>query len=112
MKWGLADDYEIVTAEELGGAITHTKKSSVADGAFENDVEALLMLRRFVNYLPANNRQKPPVWPTDDPIDRLVPSLDTLVPADTNKPYDMKELILKVADEILGGNDHDKGAVQ
>ncbi len=91
--------HETVTAEQLGGAITHTSKSGVADLAFENDVEALLMLRRFVNYLPANNREKPPVWPTDDRSDRLEMSLDTLVPDDTNKPYDMKELILKIGDE-------------
>jgi propionyl-CoA carboxylase beta chain len=91
--------HETVTAEQLGGAVTHTSKSGVADLAFENDVEALLMLRRFVNYLPANNREKPPVWPTDDRADRMDLSLDTLVPDDTNKPYDMKELILKIADE-------------
>ncbi|HLS98222.1 MAG: acyl-CoA carboxylase subunit beta [Porticoccaceae bacterium] len=91
--------HETVTAEQLGGAITHTSKSGVADLAFENDVEALLMLRRFVNYLPANNREKPPVWPTDDRADRMDLSLDTLVPDDTNKPYDIKELILKIADE-------------
>lgn len=91
--------HETVTAEELGGAMTHSSKSGVADLAFENDVESLVMLRRFVNYLPANNREKPPIWPTDDPIDRLDSSLDTLVPADPNKPYDMKELILKLADE-------------
>jgi propionyl-CoA carboxylase beta chain len=91
--------HETVTAEELGGAITHTSRSGVADLAFENDVEALLMLRRFVNYLPANNREKPPIWPTDDPADRLIPSLDTLVPADPNKPYDMKELVAKIVDD-------------
>jgi len=83
----------------LGGAITHTSKSGVADLAFENDVEALLMLRRFVNFLPANNKELPPVWPTDDKADRKIPSLDTLIPADPNKPYDMKELIHKVVDD-------------
>jgi propionyl-CoA carboxylase beta subunit len=91
--------HESVTAEQLGGAVTHTCKSGVADLAFENDVEALLMLRRFVNYLPANNREKPPVWPTDDRADRMDLSLDTLVPEDPNKPYDMKELIVKLGDE-------------
>jgi propionyl-CoA carboxylase beta chain len=88
-----------VTAEQLGGAVTHTSKSGVADLALENDVEALLMLRRFINYLPANNKEKPPVWPTDDVHERMDMSLDTLVPQDPNKPYDMKELIYKVADE-------------
>jgi propionyl-CoA carboxylase beta chain len=91
--------HETVTAEQLGGAVTHTSKSGVADLAFENDVEALLMLRRFVNYLPANNRELPPVWPTDDSAERMDMSLDTLIPDDPNKPYDMKELIYKLADE-------------
>ena len=90
---------EIVTAEELGGASTHTKKSSVADGAFENDVEALAEVRRLVDFLPLNNRQKPPQRPFFDEPERIEASLDTLVPDNTNKPYDMKELILKVADE-------------
>ena len=91
--------HEAVSAEELGGAVTHTTKSGVADLAFENDVEALLMLRRFVNFLPASNREKPPVWPTGDPVDRVEMSLDTLIPDDPNKPYDMKELISKVVDD-------------
>lgn len=91
--------HEEVTAEELGGALTHSSKSGVADLAFENDVDALLKLRQFINYLPANNREKPPLLATEDPADRLEMSLDTLVPADPNKPYDMTELILKVADE-------------
>jgi propionyl-CoA carboxylase beta chain len=91
--------HEDVTAEELGGAVTHTTKSGVADLAFENDVEALSMLRRFMNFLPANNREKPPVTPTNDPADRFDYSLDTLVPDNANKPYDMKELIVKVVDD-------------
>ncbi|MEM7319331.1 MAG: acyl-CoA carboxylase subunit beta, partial [Pseudomonadota bacterium] len=90
---------EVVTAEELGGATTHTKKSSVADAAFENDVEALTEVRRLVDYLPANNREKPPVRPFFDDPGRLDKSLDTLVPENPNTPYDMKELITKVADE-------------
>jgi propionyl-CoA carboxylase beta chain len=91
--------HETVTHEQLGGAVTHTRKSGVADLAFENDVEALLQVRRFVDFLPASNREKPPVRPTDDPPERDDLSLDTLVPANPNKPYDMKELILKVVDE-------------
>src|SRR5690242_19619608 len=91
--------HEEVTAEELGGAATHNTKSGVADLAFENDVEACLMLRRFFNYLPLNNKDKPPVRPSSDSADRLDPSLDTLVPSNPNKPYDIKELILKVADD-------------
>mgnify|MGYP000665027603 FL=1 len=91
--------HEDVTAEELGGAVTHTTKSGVADLAFENDVEALGMLRRFMNFLPANNREQPPATPTNDPVDRFDYSLDTLVPDNPNKPYDMKELIIKVVDD-------------
>jgi propionyl-CoA carboxylase beta chain len=91
--------HEEVTAEELGGAVTHSSKSGVADLAFENDVDALLMLRRFFNYLPLNNKEKPPVRQTFDPADRLDFSLDTLVPDNANKPYDMKELILKMVDD-------------
>jgi propionyl-CoA carboxylase beta chain len=90
---------EVVTAEELGGASTHTKKSSVADGAFENDVEALTEVRRLVDFLPLNNREKPPVRPFFDEPGRVEKSLDTLVPENANTPYDMKELIAKVADE-------------
>jgi propionyl-CoA carboxylase beta chain len=91
--------HETVTQEELGGALTHTQKSGVADLAFENDVDALLQLRRFVDFLPSNNREKAPLRPTLDPVDRDDLSLDTLVPDNTNKPYDIKELILKVVDE-------------
>ncbi len=91
--------HENVTAQELGGAITHSTKSGVADLAFENDVEALLMLRRLFNYIPANNREKAPHRPTLDPVDRADMSLDTLVPPNPNKPYDMKELIVKTVDD-------------
>ena len=91
--------HEEVTAEELGGALTHTTKSGVADLAFDNDVEALLMLRRFFNYLPLNNREKPPVRPSGDPGNRLDYSLDTLVPDNPNKSYDIKEAIIKVVDD-------------
>ena len=91
--------HETVTAEELGGAVTHTGRSGVADLAFENDLEALLQLRRFIDFLPASNREPPPFRPTEDPADRMEEALDTLIPDNPNKPYDMKELILKVADE-------------
>jgi propionyl-CoA carboxylase beta chain len=91
--------HETVTAEELGGALTHTTKSGVADLAFDNDVEALLMLRRLYNYLPLSNREKAPVRPSGDPADRVIESLDTLVPDNPNRAYDMKELITKVVDD-------------
>ncbi|MBT8474165.1 MAG: acyl-CoA carboxylase subunit beta, partial [Alphaproteobacteria bacterium] len=90
---------EQVTAEELGGATTHTRKSSVADLAFENDIEALTEARRLIDFLPMSNRDKPPVRPFFDDPERVDESLDTLIPANPNTPYDMKELILKVADE-------------
>jgi propionyl-CoA carboxylase beta chain len=91
--------HESVTQEELGGAITHTTRSGVADLAFENDVEALVELRRFVDFLPDSNRAPVPARPASDPRDREEPSLDTLVPANPNKPYDMKELIEKIVDD-------------
>ncbi|MDJ0894284.1 MAG: acyl-CoA carboxylase subunit beta [Alphaproteobacteria bacterium] len=91
--------HEVVTAEELGGAITHTTKSGVADMAFHDDVDALIQLRRFFDFLPLNNREKPPAWPTFDRPERAEASLDTLVPDNPNKPYDMRELVEKVVDE-------------
>ena len=90
---------EIVTAEELGGALTHTQKSSVADGAFENDIEALENIRLLFDYLPLNSNEKPPVRPFYDDINRLDMKLDTLIPDSSTTPYDMKELILSIADE-------------
>ncbi len=91
--------HEQVSHEELGGAITHTSTSGVADRAFGDDVETLAEVRRFIDFLPASNREPVPTWPSEDPIDRPEPSLDTLVPADPQKPYDMKELIGKITDE-------------
>ena len=90
---------EVVTAEELGGARTHTGKSSVADAAFANDVEALAQTRRLVDFLPLSAKEQPPVRPFHDDPARIEASLDTLVPDNPNMPYDMKELILKIADE-------------
>src|SRR6516162_3781932 len=90
---------EIVTAEELGGASVHATRSSIADGAFENDVEAILQMRRLIDFLPANNTDGVPEWPSFDSIERIDMSLDTLIPDNPNKPYDMKELVLKVVDE-------------
>ncbi len=91
---------EVVTAEELGGASVHTTKSGVADGAFDNDVECLLQMRRLIDFLPANNASGVPRLADA----RTIPTastnpLDTLIPDNPNKPYDIKELILKVVDE-------------
>ena len=90
---------EVVTQEELGGAITHTTKTSVADLALENDIEALLTARDFIDYLPSSNRAEVPERPTADPYDRQDESLDTLIPANANQPYDMHEVVRKVLDE-------------
>src|SRR5213082_1061428 len=90
---------EIVTQEELGGAVTHTTKSGVADVAFENDIDALLATREFFDFLPLSNRHEQPERPCDDPVDRIEDSLDTLVPPSAARPYDMHELIQKIVDE-------------
>lgn len=90
---------EVVTQEELGGASAHTVKSGVADLGFENDIEALLQLREFFDYLPENNRAGVPERPCSDPWDRQEPSLDTLIPPSANQPYDMHECIRKIVDE-------------
>ena len=91
--------HEEVSAEDLGGAATHTTRSGVADLAFANDVDALLMTRRLFNFLPANNRERPPHRSTDDSLARAEKSLDTLIPDNPSSPYDIKEVIGKVVDE-------------
>ena len=90
---------EVVTQEELGGAVTHSTKTSVADVAYDNDIEALLAARDFIDFMPLSNREEVPERPTADPWDRLEESLDTLVPANANQPYDMHEVIRKMLDE-------------
>jgi propionyl-CoA carboxylase beta chain len=90
---------ETVSAEELGGASVHAVKSAVADGAYENDVEALLQVRRLIDFLPVSNTSGVPEWPSFDDASRTEASLDSLAPEDPTKPYDMKELIAKTVDE-------------
>ncbi len=90
---------EVVTAEELGGAKTHTTKSSVADGAFDNDIDTLRQIRRLYDFLPLNNREKAPTRPFFDDPNRMDESLDTVIPDNPNQPYDMHEVIGKIADE-------------
>ncbi|XP_040061924.2 propionyl-CoA carboxylase beta chain, mitochondrial [Ixodes scapularis] len=90
---------EDVTQEELGGAKTHTVTSGVAHKAFENDVHALLQLRRFYDFIPMNNKSGPPIRKCYDPWDRLVPSLDTVVPLDSMAAYHMLDVILDVVDD-------------
>ncbi|AJC79481.1 propionyl-CoA carboxylase beta subunit [Rhizobium etli bv. phaseoli str. IE4803] len=90
---------ETVTAEELGGAVVHTTRSSIADGAYENDVETLLQVRRLIDFLPLSNTAPLPEIECYQSVTETDASLDTLVPASANRPYDIKELIRKVADE-------------
>lgn len=90
---------EVVTQEELGGAITHSTKTSVADVAYENDIEALLAARDFIDFMPLSNREDVPERPTADPWDRMEESLDMLIPANANQPYDIHEVISKMVDE-------------
>lgn len=91
---------EDVTQQELGGAKVHTTVSGVAHLAFENDCDALHQLRYFLNYLPQSNRAKEaPIRASNDPADRIVPSLDQLVPLDSSAAYDMKDIIRATVDE-------------
>ena len=93
--------HEDVTAEELGGAHTHASKSGVSDGSFENDIEALMMARNFIDFLPSNNRTGAPSRPYDAPAEKVDYSLDTIIPENPNVPYDMHEVINKIVDEQL-----------
>ncbi|XP_007935718.1 propionyl-CoA carboxylase beta chain, mitochondrial [Orycteropus afer afer] len=99
---------ENVTQEELGGAKTHTTMSGVAHKAFENDVDALCSLREFFNYLPLSNQDPAPIRECHDPSDRLVPELDTIVPLESTKAYDMEDIIHSVS--CLDINSSVKGA--
>jgi propionyl-CoA carboxylase beta chain len=90
---------EVVTHDELGGARVHAAKSGVADGAFENDFETLVQMRRLIDFLPLSNRDAAPRRESfDDPM-REEESLDRLIPDNPNQPYDMLELIEKTVDE-------------
>ena len=91
--------HENVTPEELGGSRVHTVRSSVADGAYGNDIVCLEEIRRLYDFLPLNNRASAPHWPVEDDPRRLEMSLDTLIPENGAQPYDMMELISKVSDE-------------
>ncbi len=90
---------ETVTAEQLGGASIHTTRSSIADGAYDNDVEALLQMRRLIDLLPASNTAEMPEIACSQTAEANDMSLDRLIPDNANKPYDIKELILKTCDE-------------
>ncbi len=91
--------HEEVTQEDLGGAVTHTTKSGVADLAYDNDVDLIEQVRRFMDYLPFSNREAPPLLTTDDPVGRVEPSLDTIIPVNPNEPYDVMGIVRKIVDE-------------
>ena len=91
--------HEDVNTEYLGGADTHTKKSGVADFALDNEIIVLEQIRRLIDFLPRSNKSKKKVKKSSDSVERKSISLNTLVPDDKNKPYDIKELIVKIADE-------------
>ena len=90
--------HEEVTKEELGGAMTHNKKSGVAHFTAEDDEQAMMLIRELMGYLPLNNMEDPPRKACTDDPNRVDPKLDSIVPTDPNKPYDMKEIILTVVD--------------
>lgn len=91
--------HEEVTFEELGGADTHASRSGVAHFAFENEVDTLLSVRKLLTYIPLSNREKPPIKPTNDSPTRSCDRLRTIIPANPNMPYDIKEVIRDVVDE-------------
>jgi propionyl-CoA carboxylase beta chain len=91
--------HEDVTKERLGGSMTHNSVSGVGHFIAPNDGECLRMIRELLGYLPQNNRDDPPRRPTTDPAGRMDPALDTLVPAESNQPYDIKDAIHRVVDD-------------
>jgi acetyl-CoA carboxylase carboxyltransferase component len=90
---------EVVTEEELGGAMTHGTKSGVTHFVAEDEKEGLLLIRKLLSYLPQNNLEDPPYSPTNDPIDRLEDSLNNIIPENPNKPYDVKDVIHAIVDD-------------
>lgn len=91
--------HEEVSQEELGGADVHGRHTGVADMVYDNDIEALLQVRRLVNFLPSSSCEKPPVRPTEDPADRVEMALNSSVPDNANKPYDMFDILYRLVDE-------------
>lgn len=91
--------HEDLTPEDLGGASVHSTKSGVAHFVAENDLEAIELVKKLLDYIPSNNAEAPPFRETTDPIDRESPDLNYIVPANPNQPYDIKEIIREVADE-------------
>ncbi len=90
--------HEKLTSEELGGADVHSSKSGVAHFTAENDVEAMEIVKKLLSYIPQNNAEEPTLTPNDDPIDRVDEELNYMIPSNPNQPYDIKEIIEKLAD--------------
>jgi len=90
---------EVVTEDELGGAMVHGSKSGVNHFVAEDEQEGILLIRKLLSYLPQNNLEEPPYTPCADPIDRLDDSLNTIVPDNPNKPYDVKDIIHSIVDD-------------
>lgn len=90
---------ESISQEDLGGANTHGSISGVSDQSFEDDIKLLLATRDFINFLPANNSEKPPVLATENPSNKKTFSLDNIIPKDPNKAYDIKDIITNIVDE-------------
>jgi len=91
--------HEDVTKEELGGSMTHNSKSGVGHFVAADDKECVQMIRELMSFLPQNNREDPPRRECTDPVDRADPALDTIVPAESNQPYDIKDVITRVVDD-------------
>ncbi len=89
---------EIVTEQELGGALTHGTKSGVTHFIADDEREGILLIRKLISYLPQNNLEEPPMEPCEDPIDRLEDSLNTIIPENPNKPYNVKDIIYSIVD--------------
>ena len=90
---------ESVTAEQLGGAMTHNTVSGVAHFVGKDDEETLLMVRELLSYMPSNNMENPPVYDCADDINRLIPELNDIIPDNPNKAYNMYDVIVKLADD-------------
>ncbi len=89
---------EVVTDEELGGAMVHATKSGVTHFVADDESEGILLIRKLLSYMPQNNLEDPPLAPCDDPIDRLDDALNEIIPENPNKPYDVKDVIHSVVD--------------
>lgn len=90
---------EEVTAEDLGGAMTHNTTSGVAHFVASNDEDCIAQIRRLLSFLPSNNMETAPFYESEDDINRLIPELDDILPDNANKPYDMLDVISKIVDD-------------